>query len=110
MSPELSKSAEALNAVGILKAVITIQEERGRLYGDGKTRERNMGYIVDAFKAITGKEISEKDGYLFMVALKLCGAATVANLMISRTSPRIQVWQEKRVRWNQRTIDEGVTR
>lgn len=39
-------------------------------------RERSMGRAVAAFNAATGHELNERDGWLFMVALKMARACT----------------------------------
>lgn len=36
--------------------------------------ERSMGRIVSAFNALTGNDLSERDGWVFMVVLKLARA------------------------------------
>lgn len=45
-----------------------ILDDRGKHYSQGQ--ERNMERIVTAFKAMTGKDLTEVEGWLFMVALK----------------------------------------
>jgi hypothetical protein len=41
-------------------------------------QERSMQRIVKCFNAASGHSISERDGWLFMVCLKLCRATTTA--------------------------------
>ena len=43
---------------------------------DQPNGERSMGRAVAAFNALTGHHLSERDGWLFMVALKAARAAT----------------------------------
>ena len=38
--------------------------------------ERSMRRTVDAFNALTGNKLSERDGWMFMVALKMARACT----------------------------------
>lgn len=41
--------------------------------------ERSMGRTVMAFNALTGHQLSERDGWLFMVALKMARACNTAT-------------------------------
>lgn len=51
-----------------LQRAIDLQKERGKEYDNGQ--ERSMGKIVEVFNIITGKNISESEGWLFMQILK----------------------------------------
>lgn len=52
-----------------LQAAIDVQTERGEQY-DNPTGERSMSRIVGAFNIITGQNISESEGWLFMQVMK----------------------------------------
>jgi hypothetical protein len=41
--------------------------------------ERSMGRCVAAFNALTGHQLTERDGWLFMVQLKAARACTTAT-------------------------------
>ena len=51
-----------------LQRAIDLQQERGKEYDNGQ--ERSMGRVVEAFNIITGKQLSESEGWLFMQVLK----------------------------------------
>ena len=44
---------------------------RGQEYDHEDKKERNMGRTVVAFNALTGNKITEEEGWLFMLMLKL---------------------------------------
>lgn len=44
--------------------------ERGKDYDPNNQAERSMGKIVACFNTITGKELTEAEGWLFMTCLK----------------------------------------
>ena len=46
-----------------------IMQERGKEY-DCEEGERSMSKIVLAFNVISGRDLSESEGYLFMMVLK----------------------------------------
>ena len=54
----------------ILLRCIEVQQERGKEHTDTE-KERNMKKIVEVFNSLTGKNLSELEGNLFMVCLKL---------------------------------------
>lgn len=58
-----------MNAQDFLRNAATIMDERGKQY-DHPSGERSMGKIVTAFQIITGKRITEAEGWLFMEILK----------------------------------------
>lgn len=58
-----------LSADGLLKDAAVIMEQRGEQY-DQAGGERSMARTVDAFNAITGNDLTEADGWLFMDTLK----------------------------------------
>lgn len=62
----------------ILEQAISELKQRGTMY-DGKGYqggERSMAQTVQIFKALTGIEISELDGWRFMMCLKLARSTT----------------------------------
>ena len=52
-----------------LHRAATIIEERGKQY-DKPSGERSMGKTVQAFNAITGQDLTEEQGWAFMLVLK----------------------------------------
>ena len=52
-----------------LHCAATIMEERGKQY-DKPGGERSMGKTVAAFNAITGQDMTEQEGWQFMMVLK----------------------------------------
>lgn len=52
-----------------LQAAIDVQKERGAQY-DKPSGERSMGATVAAFNAITGRDLSESEGWLLLQTLK----------------------------------------
>lgn len=60
------------DASAFLKEADKIMIERGKVYdkGDELEKERSMNKTVIAFKAITGKELTDSEGWLFMLLLK----------------------------------------
>ena len=57
-------------AAGILKTAIGHMEERAVTY-DKPSGERSMGKTVAMFNALTDHGLSEEQGWLFMVCLKM---------------------------------------
>lgn len=62
---ELKYSAE-----GLLEDGLKVLSERGKQYDPAGKTERSMEKIVAAFKIITGKELTEAEGWMFMAILK----------------------------------------
>lgn len=60
-------------AAGILDAASNHLQTRGKLR-DKPQGERSMQATVTAFNALTGHKLSERDGWLFMVAVKAARA------------------------------------
>lgn len=58
-----------MRSTEFLQAAIDVQAERGKQY-DSPEGERSMGRTVQAFNAITGRDLTEADGWLFMQVLK----------------------------------------
>lgn len=65
-------------ATEILQAGAECIADRGK-QRDQQNGERSMGRAVAAFNAITGHRLTERDGWLFMVALKAARAATIGG-------------------------------
>lgn len=59
-----------MNAIDFLDAAAAHMGQRAQTY-DSPTGERSMGAAIDAFNSITGQSLSESDGWLLMVCLKL---------------------------------------
>jgi hypothetical protein len=59
-----------ISAPKILSEAGNTLSQRGVDY-DSKGGERSMAKAVEIFKSITGIAISERDGWMFMIALKL---------------------------------------
>lgn len=59
-----------MKAPDYLKDAAAIMEERGKQY-DSEAGERSMEQTVTAFEAITGKCLTEAEGWLFMALLKM---------------------------------------
>lgn len=53
----------------LLGRAAAIMHERGKTY-DAPEGERSMGKTVAAFNAITGRDMTESEGWLFMATLK----------------------------------------
>jgi len=66
-----------MKAYEFLEAARLTMQERGKDYdkknwdsGDEELEERSMKKTINAFNSITGKELSESDGWLIMLLLK----------------------------------------
>lgn len=64
-----AENAVTLTSVGYLQAAIDVQVERGKQY-DSPDGERSMGRTVQAFNAITGRDLTEAEGWLLLQVLK----------------------------------------
>lgn len=53
----------------LLGRAAALMHERGKTY-DAPEGERSMGKTVAAFNAITGRDLTESEGWLFMTTLK----------------------------------------
>lgn len=58
-----------MKAPELLTKAASIMEERGKQY-DKPEGERSMGRAVQAFNAITGRDLSESEGWLLMECVK----------------------------------------
>ena len=63
------KSGPAVKAPELLGRAAALMFERGKDY-DKPAGERSMGRVVDAFNAITGRDLTESEGWLLMTVLK----------------------------------------
>ena len=61
------------SAAEILRAAAAVIEERGKVR-DNAQGERSMARCVTAFNALTGRELTEIEGWLFMSVLKMARA------------------------------------
>lgn len=59
-----------ISAIEFLERAADLMLERGQEY-DSETGERSMAQTVAAFNVITGNILSEQEGWLFMLLLKL---------------------------------------
>lgn len=62
-----------MKAPDILKEASRILDERGKLR-DSPDGERSMGRAISTFNALTDKDLTELDGWVFMIILKLSRA------------------------------------
>ena len=63
-------NTSVLSAPNLLKRASDLMIERAVQY-DSPEGERSMEKIVNSFNALTGKELTEAQGWMFMVLLKL---------------------------------------
>lgn len=72
--PPLPKAPlkKVLKADEYLSHGAEVLRERGKTYDkSGNEEERSMAKIVDAFNTLTGQKLTETDGWMFMVLLKM---------------------------------------
>ena len=69
VSVEDSDLPTPITAASMLTAALGHMEDRAKTY-DAPGGERSMGKTVDAFNVITGLELTEEQGWLFMEILK----------------------------------------
>lgn len=62
------------------KAIDTMRERAKERARDSTEGERSMGRAVQAFNALTGASLTERQGWLFMVVLKAARGANCANV------------------------------
>lgn len=65
----MTNHAELKNSTYFLQAAIDVQVKRGTQY-DAPGGERSMGRTVQAFNAITGRDLTEAEGWLLLQVLK----------------------------------------
>jgi hypothetical protein len=58
-----------MKSTEFLQSAMDVQQERGEQY-DKPSGERSMGATVRAFNAITGRDLSEAEGWLLLQTLK----------------------------------------
>ena len=63
------KDDDIPSAESYLKSALATMQERGKTY-DSDSGERSMGKTIAAFNAITGRDLSEQEGWLLMLLLK----------------------------------------
>ncbi len=61
---------KAINAVDLLDKAAGHMRDRAATY-DKPEGERSMGRTVQAFNAITGRDLSESEGWLLLAVLKM---------------------------------------
>lgn len=67
---EIPVDTSGVTANEILRQGVAHMEERAKTYDNGKG-ERSIGKTVAAFNAITGHNLTEEEGWMFMVTLKM---------------------------------------
>ena len=67
--PVTVQETETVSAIGLLEKAADIMAERARQY-DSPGGERSMGKAVAAFNAITGRGLTEPEGWLLLQVLK----------------------------------------
>jgi hypothetical protein len=60
-----------MTAEQLLNDAARLLAERGKEYDKDRQQERSMGQIVRAFNVISGQNLTELEGWLFMQTLKL---------------------------------------
>ncbi len=73
--PVLDRMLAPTKAPELLGKAAALMHERGKTY-DAPEGERSMGKTVAAFNAITGRDLTESEGWLLMGILKDVRAAT----------------------------------
>ena len=58
-----------MDAYGFLRTASETMKERGKTY-DNSEKERSMGATIKSFNAVTGRDLTESEGWLLMVILK----------------------------------------
>lgn len=76
--PEVSKSNPKIDAIAFLDKAEGLLKHRGIDY-DSPEGERSMGKTVAMFNAMTGRDLSAVDGWMFMMCLKMVRQATSAG-------------------------------
>ena len=69
MNEDESWTPQFVSAPDVLNAGINHMSDRSTTY-DNPTGERSMAGTVKAFNALTGLELTEEQGWLFMICLK----------------------------------------
>ena len=71
--PAISTKPEQPSAASILEAGLGHMKDRAATY-DAEGGERSMAKTVECFNALTGRDLTETEGWLMMVCLKLARA------------------------------------
>ncbi len=109
-------------------AVAILQRAAGHIEARAAQRdqaqgERSMARTVGAFNALTGHQLSERDGWLFMVTLKMaracstptglpddsedmCGCGALAGEGVAAVTGQLQAVHES-AQWRDRTVTKG---
>jgi hypothetical protein len=66
----MTQEVNMISAIEFLERAADLMLERGQEY-DSEDGERSMAQTVAAFNVITGNNLSEQEGWLFMLLLKL---------------------------------------
>lgn len=74
-----SVPVKSSQAEDFLKAGLEVLIQRGKQRNTNGGKERNMSSIVKIFAALTGHELTEDQGWLFMTCLKLVRSQTAAS-------------------------------
>lgn len=61
---------DQLDALGYFTAAAEVMTLRGKQYDAGQQRERSMAKTIAAFNALTGRDLTEAEGWLLMSLLK----------------------------------------
>lgn len=77
----IEESGKKPGAVRVLEASLAALNRQAKMH-DKPDGERSMGRIVAAFNAMTGHHISERDGWFFMVLLKMARATTPGKVQV----------------------------
>lgn len=73
--PVLDRMLAPTKAPELLGRAAALMQERGKTY-DEPEGERSMGKTVAAFNAVTGRDLTESEGWLLMCLLKAVRAAS----------------------------------
>ena len=68
-----SQGNSEVTASSIVRAALGHMQDRATTY-DAPSGERSMGKVVGAFRELTGIDITEEQGHLFMCCLKIARA------------------------------------
>lgn len=72
-SKQVTEAKEEVSAASILEAGLGHMKDRAATY-DAEGGERSMAKTVECFNALTGRDLTETEGWLMMVCLKLARA------------------------------------
>lgn len=73
--PVLERMLAPTKAPELLGRAAALMQERGKTY-DEPEGERSMGKTIAAFNAVTGRDLTESEGWLLMCLLKAVRAAS----------------------------------